>query len=388
MTLALYGKSRKRRGLLGLMAVLAVMLAVTAGTTLNSGTVDAASATLPVSAANCNDSGSTDDDPSPPGDCGNDDDVSELNDIGSPVANTLNLETDDSGLGTGDDDLSVTFDLSGISGVTAVTLKVWASASDAPGQLKAGSTSSGGNDDEYGSAALGTPQSYTNANLLSDVQSAEGGNFTVWLSMNCIPNSNDCGALIDSVALEVEYTPPPDADGDGVADGDDQCPGTPAATDVDPDGCSFQQYVDMLTTGTSNVIPSGICAAGNFSFIVDKSGSINSTELGQMKTGINAFVDAYEVGGTGAYRLTTFNDGSSSHVFGYGAAGPFKTAVTGLSGTDGLTPTAAGIGTGDVDNGANTDPNVMFVVTDGSPNQPPGTTLQRPRSAIDLGDSG
>lgn len=43
MTLALHGKSRKRQGLLGLLAVLAVVLAVTAGSTLrNGGTAEAA----------------------------------------------------------------------------------------------------------------------------------------------------------------------------------------------------------------------------------------------------------------------------------------------------------------------------------------------------------
>ena len=60
----------------------------------------------------------------------------------------VNLETDDDGSGTGDDDLTVTFNLTAIpdgSTITAATLSVWWIASDDPGALKAGSNG-GGND--------------------------------------------------------------------------------------------------------------------------------------------------------------------------------------------------------------------------------------------------
>ena len=46
MTLALYGKSRRRRGILGLLAVIAVALAITAGSTLNNGGTASAADTL------------------------------------------------------------------------------------------------------------------------------------------------------------------------------------------------------------------------------------------------------------------------------------------------------------------------------------------------------
>lgn len=44
---------------------------------------------------------------------------------------------------------------------------------------------------------------------------------------------------------EPEPTPPPDSDDDGVADPDDECPGTEPGTPVDLDGCPAEEAIDL-----------------------------------------------------------------------------------------------------------------------------------------------
>ncbi|HMO53778.1 MAG TPA: hypothetical protein PJ994_04675, partial [Tepidiformaceae bacterium] len=80
---------------------------------------------------------------------------------------------------------------------------------------------------------------------------------------------------VATIQVIVDYTPPPDDDGDGVPNSADQCPGTPGATTVDPLGCSFQQYLDKVGTGGKNpAFAANVCQEANFSFVVDRSGSI------------------------------------------------------------------------------------------------------------------
>ena len=99
--------------------------------------------------------------------------------------------------------------------------------------------------------------------------------------------------------------------------------------------------------------------------------------LDQLQAGITGFVDAFAAvpDTNGKYAGVKFS-GTSAGIFtddpGYIAGGPFKSDVNDLSNPAGFTPTAEGIDAGKV-NTANPipgAPKVMFVLTDGSPNQP------------------
>ena len=145
--------------------------------------------------------------------------------------------------------------------------------------------------------------------------------------------------------------------------------------------------IDELDNGTSNPALSGdVCKSGNFNFVVDMSGSIGvqdgrPSNLPDLKAGINGFVDAFEsVPDTnGKYAASRFNGSSASDLTaGYVSAATFTPIITALSNPNGLTPTKAGIDSAAANNanpvaGA---PKVMFVVTDGSPNVPPGSPLE------------
>ena len=154
--------------------------------------------------------------------------------------------------------------------------------------------------------------------------------------------------------------------------------------------------------GSANAaLSKGVCNKADFNFIIDMSGSIgpqdgNPSNLPQLQAGIKGFIDAFAAaGGDGIYSGTRFNGTSASTLTsGYDSAAAFKTDVTNLSNPTGTTPTAAGINTGaGNDSGDRGDaPNVMFVVTDGSPNVPggdladPPTWLQAANAAIDAAD--
>ena len=170
--------------------------------------------------------------------------------------------------------------------------------------------------------------------------------------------------------------------------------------------------LDVLVTyrtvhnGTANpALSTEVCNAADFNFVIDMSGSIGPqgsapSNLPALKAGINDFVDAFQAaGGDGLYSGTRFNGSSASGITsGYVAAATFKSAVTGLSGPTGLTPTAMGIATAATNNAGGRPgvQNIMFVITDGSPNKPnttgddldvPQTWLEGANAAIDAADA-
>ena len=180
-------------------------------------------------------------------------------------------------------------------------------------------------------------------------------------------------------------------------------------------GCSGTTSLDWVTArvtyrtidgGTSNPKPSGdICEAADFNFVIDMSGSIGAqggtpSNLPDLITGINGFVAGFQnAGGDGLYSGTRFNGSSTAALTsGYKSAAMFSSVVGGLSNPNGLTPTAAGI-TAAAGNNANDRagvPNVMFVVTDGSPNKPnshgddlanPDTWLTAANAAVAAADA-
>ncbi len=164
-----------------------------------------------------------------------------------------------------------------------------------------------------------------------------------------------------------------------------------------------------INDGTTNApLTSAVCDTADFNFIVDMSGSIGAqgslpSNLPDLKAGILGFVNAFQsAGGDGRYSASRFNGSSSSALTsGYVQAAAFTAAngpIDGLSGPTGLTPTSSGITTG-ISNNANDRagvPNIMFVVTDGSPNKPnthsddlsiPETWLQGANAAITAADT-
>ena len=164
-----------------------------------------------------------------------------------------------------------------------------------------------------------------------------------------------------------------------------------------------------ITRGTANPPLSGnVCKTGDFNFVIDMSGSIGDQGPGRpenltaLKAGINGFVDAFALaGGDGRYAGVKFNDDSSSIITttaGYKTADVFKPRVNLLSGPTGLTPTATGINMGAANDAGDRAgvPNVMFVLTDGSPNKPnthgddltnKDTWLQAANAAVDAANA-
>ena len=161
--------------------------------------------------------------------------------------------------------------------------------------------------------------------------------------------------------------------------------------------------------GTANPpLSSSVCNAADFNFVIDMSGSIGDQGPGRpenltaLKAGINGFVDAFALaGGDGRYAGVKFNDDSSSIITttaGYKTADVFKPRVNLLSGPTGLTPTATGINMGAANDAGDRAgvPNVMFVLTDGSPNKPnthgddltnKDTWLQAANAAVDAANA-
>ncbi|MGE3421768.1 MAG: hypothetical protein AB7N24_06900 [Dehalococcoidia bacterium] len=117
--------------------------------------------------------------------------------------------------------------------------------------------------------------------------------------------------------------------------------------------------------------PPNACAGIDANFVIDRSGSIDPTELGQLKGGITSFASA--LSGGSLFSGTTFHTTASGLTSGYVSAATFNTAVNGISsGT--FTWTEGGIQTA-TSNTANftANPDMMFIVTDGGPNQVDGT---------------
>jgi uncharacterized repeat protein (TIGR01451 family) len=153
-----------------------------------------------------------------------------------------------------------------------------------------------------------------------------------------------------------------------------------------------------MTAGTANGgLNDKVCSQADFNFVIDMSGSIGAqapqpSNLQQLKDGINGFVDAFQGGGgDGRYAGVKFNDTTASTLpltNGYETAAVFQPAIDALDGPAGSTPTATGIATGagndTGDRAGVTD--VMFVLTDGSPDVP-GGNLTLPSTWLTAADA-
>lgn len=153
----------------------------------------------------------------------------------------------------------------------------------------------------------------------------------------------------------------------------------PARHDPTPSPTPSGPPVGQLHGGTSNPqLPTNVCNEADFSFAIDLSGSIgSSSSFTPEKNGVKSFADAFQAaGGDGLYAGSSFHDTTGSNFTpGFVAVTPFKTAVNGLAVPNGGTPTAAGIAAAAANTAGDraSGPNVLFVVTDGSPNRPPNS---------------
>jgi uncharacterized repeat protein (TIGR01451 family) len=172
------------------------------------------------------------------------------------------------------------------------------------------------------------------------------------------------------------------------------------------DAVDVQATYRNIANGTANPpVSSEVCDSADFNFVIDMSGSIgpqgsSPSNLPALKAGITDFVEAFQAaGGNGRYSGTRFNGMSASAITsGYVTADVFEAAVDDLSGPSSTTPTADGITTaaGNNANGRAGVQNVMFVMTDGSPNVPnshgndlavPETWLEGANAAINAADA-
>ncbi len=161
---------------------------------------------------------------------------------------------------------------------------------------------------------------------------------------------------------------------------------------VDPgSNCSGTTSVDAIGVvvtyrtiddATANApISKEVCDQADFNFVIDMSGSIGAqgsapSNLPDMKAGISAFVASFQAGGgSGLYSGTRFSGTSATALTsGYDSAAAFLADIDALSGPSGTTPTGLGISTGAANDSGDRAgvPNIMFVITDGSPNVPNG----------------
>ena len=124
--------------------------------------------------------------------------------------------------------------------------------------------------------------------------------------------------------------------------------------------------------------------------MIDRSGSIGDipgAEAAEVN-GVDGFVTAFEAIGNGQYAGTAFSTSSIANIpGGFQSAALFPSALDlNIGGTGGYTPTGAGItmATANTANDRLSAPNVMFVITDGSPNVPwsdPDISVNYPQDA-------
>ena len=193
-------------------------------------------------------------------------------------------------------------------------------------------------------------------------------------------------------------------------DGGNGCNDTDAANN---EATSSVDYFTVLVTyrtmtqHTDNPALSGtVCKSGDFNFIIDMSGSIAAqgdlpSNLQQMKDGINGFVNAFQgAGGDGRYAGTRFSGSSATNITsGYTTRRDLpdrgqrpQRAVRPDPDRRPASRPAPRNNSGDRAG----VPNVMFVLTDGSPNKPnthsddlaiPETWLQGANAAVDAANS-
>ncbi len=117
--------------------------------------------------------------------------------------------------------------------------------------------------------------------------------------------------------------------------------------------------------------PANSCSGIDANFVIDRSFSIDSTELAALKGGVTSFANV--LAGGSKFSGTQFSTTAEGITNGYVDAATFNTAVNAIA-TQLYTWTEGGIQVGAANNANGTaNPDMMFIVTDGSPNQTDGS---------------
>ncbi len=292
--------------LLATVAVLA-LVATLALTLTGGGSAGAETVSILPSAASCSNSSETDDTPRA---------CSASAGMLAPGGGSAIVETDNAGTGQGDDDLQVVFSLGGVDPgrVIGASLQVGSSQSGAAGTIQLGGPQI--SDTNYGSVPA-TGGSTSNGALRNAVTAAAGGSLTVWLQVACNGSSNDCGANVDSVRLNVELEDLTPSVSLLVSDSANRS-GAQALAGADLDG---NTYVFVGPAGGINQVrfflddpgrtsPVQIENQGPFDFAGTSGGSANPWNTDSVATGSHTI--AAEVNfsnGTSTVLNATFNTG-------------------------------------------------------------------------------
>ncbi|MDZ7729438.1 MAG: vWA domain-containing protein [Dehalococcoidia bacterium] len=177
--------------------------------------------------------------------------------------------------------------------------------------------------------------------------------------------------------------------------GDEPTPEPTSEPTATPEPTPVSEYIARLNDATTSTSPTGVCEAADFNFPVDTSGSVNVGELNDMQTSFGDFTDTDEAVGDGRYSVTSFYEETATpETAGYADYDTIHPQSTWNRG--GRTPTALGINTAMGNTaGDRAAPNVMYIITDGSPNLPTGSAgffevegwLNAANAAIDAANS-
>ncbi|MGE3074671.1 MAG: vWA domain-containing protein [Dehalococcoidia bacterium] len=354
MTLALYGKSKRRKGGLlftGFMAIMVAMLVALA--TMGSDSALAASAG-PNSPGGNGGTGS--------GTCGSD------------VPNAQVVGGSYTACSDGQTATYTTFGFaipagSTINGIEVTYITSTSNNDNSDGWTVDVSNGTFGGNKSNGTNTEGTPPSDTESVGASN--DLWGKTWTVAqanaIQVRFTADSGNDTMYLDDVRVEITYSAA-DADGDGVPDANDTCPGTLAgAPGVNASGCDY--YQQLLPSVVTNPPRPDTCSI-DFSLVLDRSGSFTSGQLTSEETAAKNFIDAVfgQPFVTPTFRVVGFADDAITPSV--GGIGPHVSAAAAKDAVDSVADgTYTNWGAG-LTSGYAAGVDWMIVITDGNPNRP------------------
>lgn len=170
-------------------------------------------------------------------------------------------------------------------------------------------------------------------------------------------------------------------------------PGAIAADFVQPKSREHQIFGCDLWLEVNGVSLPGLgCKNADLMLVLDRSGSIDETELGTLKTAAKAFVDALSPSAPGTHiGQSSFSDSGSLDLHLNDTAATIKAAIDALA-SGGFTNLSEGISlsTGELASHAHERdvvPDFMVVITDGNPNRPGSTEAEGKAAATASADA-